>query len=151
MRWRWVLPSIGLSLFGAVSYHSYSFMSNLETPGTSHRYFWWSSIRLDSDPLNKYEGGPIRSKDGTVGFELGWVRIDPGLIPRSLMLTALPAFAAGGVLVRGLGRLGVSQVSTFMVLMPLLIFTWYYFIGRLVDRWRDKRTLTKRKAAFPRE
>jgi hypothetical protein len=67
------------------------------------------------------------------------------------MLTALPAFAAGGVLVRGLGRLGVSQVSTFMVLMPLLIFTWYYFIGRLVDRWRDKRTLTKRKAAFPRE
>jgi len=34
----------------------------------------------------------------------------------------------------GLGRLGVSQVLTFMVLMPVLIFVWYYFIGWLLER-----------------
>jgi hypothetical protein len=123
MRWRLVFPLVGLSLFGAVSYQS--FRENLDLSG---RYLWWSSIRLDSDPLNKYKGGML-SKDG--GLE--WVWVTPGQLPKLLTLTALPAFVAGAFLVGALGRLGVSQVSTFMISMPLLIFTWYYFIGRLVE------------------
>jgi hypothetical protein len=55
------------------------------------------------------------------------------------MLSAFPAFVFGGVIVRSLGRLGISEVSSFMVLMPLLISAWFYFVGWLVDRWRFKR------------
>jgi len=48
-----------------------------------------------------------------------------------LMISAIPAFAVGAIAVGGLGRLGISQVSSFMVLMPLLISTWYYALGLL--------------------
>jgi hypothetical protein len=51
------------------------------------------------------------------------------------MLSALPAFVVGGFAVSGLGRLGLSQVSSFMFLMPVFIFAWYYFVGWLLDRW----------------
>jgi hypothetical protein len=51
------------------------------------------------------------------------------------MLSALPAFIVGVFAVSGLGRLGLSQVSSFMFLMPILIFAWYYFVGWLLDRW----------------
>ena len=51
-----------------------------------------------------------------------------------LMISAIPAFAVGAIAVGGLGRLGISQVSSFMVLMPLLISTWYYALGLLIDR-----------------
>jgi hypothetical protein len=47
------------------------------------------------------------------------------------MVSALPAFIIGGLAVSGLGRLGVSQVSSFMFVMPALIFVWYYFVGWL--------------------
>jgi len=56
------------------------------------------------------------------------------------MLSALPAFIAGLVIVTVLGRFGVSQVSSFMVSMPLLLGTWYYFVGWLIDRRRSKRS-----------
>jgi hypothetical protein len=55
------------------------------------------------------------------------------------MLSALPAFVVGEFAVHGLGRMGISQVSSFMFLMPVLIFAWYYFIGWLLDRWISKR------------
>jgi hypothetical protein len=54
------------------------------------------------------------------------------------MLSALPAFVVGGFTVGGLGKLGISQVSSFMLLMPVLIFGWYYFVGWLLDRWSHK-------------
>ena len=55
------------------------------------------------------------------------------------MVSALPAFIIGGLAVSGLGRLGVSQVSSFMFVMPALIFVWYYFVGWLLDGWIRKR------------
>jgi hypothetical protein len=51
-----------------------------------------------------------------------------------LVLPALPAFVAGVVVSRGLGRLAISEVASFFVSMPLLLSNWYYFIGWLVDR-----------------
>jgi hypothetical protein len=55
------------------------------------------------------------------------------------MLSAFPAFVVGGLAVGGLGRLGISEFSTFMLLMPVLIVAWYYFVGWLLDRWLGKR------------
>lgn len=34
-------------------------------------------------------------------------------------------------------KLGLCQVSSLMFLMPMLIFTWCYFIGWLLDRWKN--------------
>jgi len=144
MRWRIILPIVGLILFGGESY--YSFRVNRETQHTPSRYFWWSAIRLDSDPANKRhrttttcEGG----KENCVNWDLADRWVDPGLPDRLLMLSALPAFVVGGFAVTGLGRLGISQVSSFLFLMPLLILAWYYFIGWLVDRWTHKHLLQR--------
>jgi len=36
--------------------------------------------------------------------------------------------------------MGISQVSSFMFSMPVLILAWYYLIGWLLDRWISKRS-----------
>ena len=41
------------------------------------------------------------------------------------MLSALPAFVVGTAVVRGLG---VSEVWSFAIVMPLLILAWFYFV-----------------------
>jgi hypothetical protein len=51
-----------------------------------------------------------------------------------LMLSALPAFVFGTAVVRGLASLGVSEVWSFAIVMPLLISAWFYFVGWLIDR-----------------
>jgi hypothetical protein len=56
------------------------------------------------------------------------------------MLSALPAFVVGTAVVRGLASLGVSEVWSFTIVMPLLILAWFYFIGWLIDRWVHKRS-----------
>jgi hypothetical protein len=135
-RWRVVLPVIGIILFSIVSYHS--LRVDRETPS---RYFWWSSIRLDSDPSNRRNWGAIPCQDGKENcWELRTKWVDPGLLEQFLMLSALPAFAVGGFAVRSLGRVGINQVSSFMFLMPVLICAWYYLIGWLLDRWISKRS-----------
>jgi len=56
------------------------------------------------------------------------------------MLSALPAFVVGTAVVRALAHLGVSEVWSFMIVMPLLILAWFYFVGWLTDRWVHKRS-----------
>jgi len=56
-----------------------------------------------------------------------------------LTLSGLPAFVAAKIIVAGLGRLGINQIWSFMMLMPLLLSAWYFFLGWLVDRWKFKR------------
>jgi len=130
-RWKLVLPVIGVILFSVVSYRS--LWVDREIPS---RYFWWSSIRLDSDPSNKRNWGAIPCQDGKENcWELRTKWVDPALLDQFLMLSALPAFAIGGFAVRSLGRRGISQVSSFMFLMPVLIGAWYYLVGWLLDRW----------------
>jgi hypothetical protein len=136
------LPAIGLFLFSAESYHSVR--TNREVQHTSSRYFWWSSVRLDSDPLNRHPEakGATPCKNGEencVTWELRYIWVDPALLTRFLMLSAFPAFVVGGLAVGDLGRLGISELSTFMLLMPVLIVAWYYFVGWLLDRWLGKR------------
>lgn len=108
----------------------------------SSRYFYWSAIRLDSDPLSRRvpEAKPCaKQAAGCIAWDSEFIIITPGPLPFLLMLSALPAFAIGRAIVAGLGRLGLSQVSSFMVSMPLLLFAWYYFAGWLADRHRSKK------------
>jgi len=67
------------------------------------------------------------------------VIVDPGAILMTLLLSALPAFFLALRIVHGLGRLGVNEVYIFFISAPILVLAWYYFLGWLVDRWRDKR------------
>lgn len=130
------MPVIGIILFGVASYHS--LRVDRETPS---RYFWWSSIRLDSDPSNRGNRGAMPCQDGKENcWELRNKWVDPGLLEEFLMLSALPAFVVGGFAVRSLGTMGINEVSSFVFLMPVLICAWYYLIGRLLDRWISKRS-----------
>jgi len=135
MRWRLILPVIGLILFGEVSYGSFRFNRELGT--TPRKFYFWSSIRLDSDPMNQRRKGaaPCKSENLGCAWEPNWIWIDSGYLDKALMLTALPAFAIGAIAVGGLAHLGISEVWTFAVAMPLLIFAWFYFVGWLIDRW----------------
>lgn len=121
-RWSIVLPLVGLILFTAITLNSYRIQR-----GPS-KYFYWSLVRLDSDPANKR--APATQWDPTIADT--WV--DPGILEIVLIVAALPAFMVGGLSVAGLGRLGINQVSSFLVLMPIMIFTWFHFVGRLIDR-----------------
>jgi hypothetical protein len=70
----------------------------------------------------------------------GWGRVHPGSLERVLVVSALPAFCVGIPIVVGLGRIGISQVSSVMVSMPPLIFVWFFLVGWLVDRRNLKRS-----------
>lgn len=131
MRWRWVLPSIALVLFAGITYRSLRIHRALGSPS---RYFWWSSIRLDSDPLDKKPHSLVSTE-----WDFRTIWVDPGWVDKLLLTSALPAFAAGGIVVSGLGRLGISEVSSFMISVPLFIFAWFYFFGWLIHRWTYKR------------
>jgi hypothetical protein len=107
------------------------------------RYFWWSSIRLDSDLLSKHPMVPTttcqdENKDCST-WDPVYIWVDPGWAEKTLVVSAFPAFVVGAAIVGGLARLGMSEVSTFPVSVPVLIFAWFYFVGWLVDRWRYKR------------
>jgi len=140
VNWKFVLPGDGLLLFAAISYHSFNH------PIEVGRYFWWGSIRLDSDPLNKkvwitdsyQNGSPISD-----GWDSRAVWVDPGLAEQFLVITALPAFVVGALIVHGLRHFGISQVVSFMGVMPILICAWFYFVGWLLRR------LSRRGANLP--
>jgi hypothetical protein len=143
MRWRLILPILGLTLFAFVSYRSFR---NPVLRSANGRYFWWGTIRLDTDPLNKrHLVSPCKENPNTAEACIDWDDLEyfsasPGLLAALLAFSALPAFIAGLVIVTVLGRFGISQVSSFMVSMPLLLAAWYYFVGWLIDRRRSKRS-----------
>ena len=140
-RWRLILPLIGLSLFAVETHHSVKV--NRQMHPSTGRYFWWSSMRLDSDPLNRRPQVPAapgcQPQSGNCSsWDLRGVWIDPGLLVKLLILSALPAFMLGGLAAGGLATLGVSEVFSFLSLVPALMFAWYYFLGWLVDRLRRR-------------
>jgi hypothetical protein len=137
-RWEIVLPMLGLILFASISYHSYR--QNRAIPG---RFFLWSTLRLDSDPLGRRHPSPCaKSESPCVGWDVAtidsWAR--PNRMERLFVLSALPAFVIGIFVTFGLGRFGVSEVLSYMISMPLLISAWFYFVGWIIDRWRFKRS-----------
>lgn len=95
-------------------------------------------IILDSDPLNSPQGQCKNGAEncGVWDSRRMWVR--HGWLEMSYVLSALPALAAGEAVAVGLGRLGISEVSSFMVVTPLAIIAWHYFLGWLIDRYRKR-------------
>jgi hypothetical protein len=138
LRWRLIFPLIGLAVYGAETLHS--LRVDREIHRTPSRYFWWSSIRLDSNPLNK----PVPVVKGCEGVEncSSWdlpnMWVSPGVLAKFLMLSAFPAFIVCFLVLSGLRRFGINEFWSFMVCMPLLLFAWYYLVGWMVDRFRNR-------------
>jgi hypothetical protein len=133
---RLILPFIGLFLFAAETYHSVH--PNQAFHRAPSKYFWWSSIPLDSDPLNRHPQVAAPCKEGVENCDR-WVYravwVDPALTTRALTASALPAFAIGLLITSGLRHLAINEVWSFMISMPVLIFAWFYFVSWLIDRW----------------
>src|ERR1700740_523442 len=143
MRWRLLFPIIALLIFIGISLHSYRLQR--EAIAASGRYFLWSTIRLDADPLNRHHQSPcVKSQEPCVDWDVweadGWGRVHASAMEKVLVVSALPAFLVGSLVVFGLGRIGISEVTSFMFSMPLLICVWFYCIGLLVDRRGYKRS-----------
>ena len=132
----------GVTLFAALTYHAVR-VNHENRRDHSIRYFWWGAARLDSDPMARdpLKRARVRPCPENAGdcADPEYIWITPGLMQRALVLSALPAFVIGLGIVRGLGHLGVSEVTTFMVVMPLCMGIWFYSVGWLLDRRRYKR------------
>ncbi len=153
MRWRW---RFGLCLWGMILLSLGSYLAiriNHEMrQGHPSRYFWWGGVRLDSDPLNKHQRklpSCEQGADDCSSWDPEYIWVTPGLAQKALVLSALPAFLASLGVVRGLARLGISELVSFMVTMPLFTFAWFYAVGGLLDRWRHKRSLRLAAASLP--
>jgi hypothetical protein len=142
LQWKLILPLIGLVAFGGVTYNSARM--NYGASPASHRYFWWSWIRLDSDPLNRdlraAEPCGKNALENCAAWDLNSIWVDPGWLVIAFAVSAFPAFFVGMIIVRALRLLGISEILSFMIDMPLLIFAWYYFIGWMIDRRMKKQT-----------
>lgn len=142
-RWRLILPACGLLLFSFGSYESFRLAR--ESHREHWRFFYWASIRLDSDPLGRQYRTLTRpcpkDPENCTEFDLEYAWIDPGPLAKLQFLSAMPAFSVGMRLVFVLGKFGINEVISFMILMPLLICAWFYFLGWFIDRWRFKRSL----------
>ena len=145
LRWSVILPMIGLVLFAAVSYRSLP--ANHHEQVAPRKYYWWSSLRLDSDPRNESTALATPCPKGIPDCSNGEspnIKIVPGWLEKLLVVSALPAFLAGFAIVAGLSKLGIDEVLTFMVSMPIFLFAWFYLVGWLIERWIDRRAQSRR-------
>jgi hypothetical protein len=144
LRWSLILPIVGLILFTAVTIRSAKF--NAHDESHPRKYFWWSSLRLDTDPLNRHPVPAQPCSDGGQNCAEWMLRaqwVTPSIVDRVLAISGLPAFFVGALIVAVCSNLGIDEVLAFMVSMPVLLFCWYYFVGWLIDRWLYKRKQSK--------
>jgi hypothetical protein len=127
VRWKFLLPVVGLILFVGVTYDAGPWHDN------SRRYYWWASFPLDSEPLNHSESACKHGIENCQFFGPQEIHRTTGLLAGSLILSAVPAFLVGLVVVNGFASYGVSEIPTFMVSMPLLIGGWFYLVGTIID------------------
>ena len=145
MRAAIIFPVVGLLLFTAVSIESARVNDQLQQ--SPNRYYWWSSLRLDSDPLNQNPRPAERCQydpEACANWDVPTQRQAPGWLDRVLVVSGLPAFLLGVGICHGLGRHGVDEVLSFMVAMPELIFGWSYLLGWLLESWIRRRKLEKK-------
>ena len=133
-RFRVVLPLVGLALFGIMTWQSVRWNNQLHPD--SRRFFFWASIRLDSDPLGKHSEllKPCPGDLDCASYPPERIWVEPGLIPKILIITGLPAFAVSLGLTRG-----INEVLTFIFTLPALLLAWYLCLGWLLDRHSRKR------------
>lgn len=129
-RWTLALPITGLLVFALLTYGSVRF--NREQHRFTGKYFWWSSIRLDSQPGQSNPSGESTCKTDSTGepcWEPASIWIDPGWLAKTLIISSLPAFLIGRAVVHALSMFSMSEVTTFMISMPPLIFGWFYLVS----------------------
>ena len=137
MHWKLVLPVVGLMLFVGVTYQS------LGSHDATSRYFWWSSIPLNSEPLNKSRSACKHEIENCQVWGPEEIYVTTGLLPRVLMISAAPAFFVGSLIIEEFAWRGISEVPTFMVSMPLLIAGWFYLLGSFIDKLVSKMSRPK--------
>lgn len=144
MRWRPTLCLWGLVLFGLLTSASVHINRDMRH-GRQGRYFWWGSVRLDSDPSGRHSKLEpcTQQANGDCAWEPMYIWVEPGLLEKALVISALPAFLLGRAAVYGLSRLGVNELTSFMCMMPVLILLWFHAVGWLLDRWQHKRSLRR--------
>jgi hypothetical protein len=137
VRFSVIFPALGLLLFAMVTVRS----AGMNEHDSKHprKYFWWSSLRLDTDPLNRHRPAAMPCPDEPHADCSGWDLlpnqwVDPSIFDRVFIVSAFPAFVAGTGIVALSSKRGADEVLVFMVSMPMLIFLWYYFAGWLIDR-----------------
>jgi hypothetical protein len=131
----------GLLTYDSVRVDSMRFNTNLRQHH-HNRYFWWGSVRLDSDPLNKrprLEPCVEESDENCDALEPEYIWVGPGWLERALTLSALPAFLLACAVAHGLAHFGISELLSFIFAMPLFTLAWFYSVGWLLDRWQFKR------------
>jgi hypothetical protein len=129
MHWKLALPAIGLVLFAHVTYLSVRRHNN-----ATSRYFWWSSIPLDSEPVNQSHSA---CKSGTINCQVFGpesIYVTTSLPARVLMLSTAPAFLLGTLMLEEFAWHGINEIPVFFVIMPLLICGWFYSLGFLIDK-----------------
>jgi hypothetical protein len=143
MSLRLILPFLAITAFSAQSFVSLRVNRQLGT--IPRKYYSWSSIRLDADPLNRHPTvlAPCKSGGEDCQWQPVFIWIDSGYLTKSFMLISLPAFALGAASIGGLARFGVNEVWSFMLLTPLFIIGWFYSVGWFIE-WSLARPRTRR-------
>ena len=141
-RWRITLLLWGFTLFAALTYNAFR-VNHERHSGHPSRYFWWGAARLDSDPMNRHQLNRATARscahntDDCFDWDPEFIWVTSSAMERALVFSALPAFVVGMAFVHGLGRLGVNEVASFMLTIPVCIALWFYSVGWLLDRWRS--------------
>jgi hypothetical protein len=112
-------------------------------PHVEIQFIYWGRLRLDSAPPKPHSEPVCKdANNACVTWDVGdvglWAPRRP-LSERAFVLSILPAFVIGVAITFGLGALGVNEIATFMITMPLLITAWFYLMGFLFDRNISKR------------
>ena len=144
-----MLPIVGLFLFSLVSWRDFRVNREMHQH-FPNKYFMWAGIPLDTAPTKRRTWDVGRCKESDehcVAWDLRDPWVDPGLLDRFLLLTALPAFVLGGLIVKSLRTTGINELTSFMFLMPVLLLVWFYFVGRVIDGWIQR--MRKRKMTGP--
>ena len=135
--WSLLLPLFALAWFCIGSNSAFRFNRQIDH-GCPARYFYWGSIRLDSDPLERHPISKtvIPCKNGEKdcfcwGEPVVW--IDPGWDEKAFVVSALPALLLTKLAKEAFARFGISSVITFFVSMPLFLSAWFYLIGWWID------------------
>jgi len=145
--WKYCLPFVGLSIFVIISMASFRRDRELHKVPPS-RYFYWSSFRLDRDPLNRHPLSNVAlpcdpPSANCVEWDPETLWIEPGWPTQILMYTAFPAFIAEGVVLAVFSRLGLNEITIFISSMPLLVAAWFFLVGYWIDRLRIRKLKTK--------
>jgi hypothetical protein len=147
--WQIALPLAGLLVFGLVSRREFQIHRELPPRFPHAKYFFWAATRLDTDPQNRIphqESKGCNSQENCVTWDLSQRR-GTGLLPALLALTAIPVFLIDWPIRSSLGHFGVSELTTFMWSMPILLALWYYIVGRWFDNRRNRKSQRYPKSA----